>query len=98
MFGRLIEYLDSIRARDPAPRSRWEILLYPGVIALGLHRVAHRARVGHVQGQDLNTGDILQGFDMQVGGDNLRARIAKGQYRSAAYALRRSSYQHTFVG
>lgn len=41
MFGRLIEYLDSIRARDPAPRSRWEILLYPGVIALGLHRVAH---------------------------------------------------------
>ncbi len=34
-------YLDSIRARDPAPRSRWEILLYPGVLALGLHRVAH---------------------------------------------------------
>ena len=34
-------YLDSIMARDPAPRSRWEILLYPGVWALGLHRVAH---------------------------------------------------------
>lgn len=41
MFNSLIEYLDSIRARDPAPRSRWEILLYPGVLALGLHRVAH---------------------------------------------------------
>ncbi|GGD47787.1 serine acetyltransferase [Erythrobacter arachoides] len=41
MFDRLIAYLDSIHARDPAPRSRWEILLYPGVIALGLHRVAH---------------------------------------------------------
>lgn len=41
MFNRLIEYLDSIRARDPAPRSRWEILLYPGVIALGFHRIAH---------------------------------------------------------
>lgn len=41
MFGRLIEYLDSIRARDPAPRSRWEVLLYPGVIALGFHRIAH---------------------------------------------------------
>ena len=41
MFGALSEYLDSIRVRDPAPRSRWEILLYPGVLALGLHRVAH---------------------------------------------------------
>lgn len=41
MFSALTEYLDSIHARDPAPRSRWEILLYPGVLALGLHRVAH---------------------------------------------------------
>jgi serine O-acetyltransferase len=41
MLDRLTDYLDSIRARDPAPRSRWEILLYPGVLALGLHRVAH---------------------------------------------------------
>jgi serine O-acetyltransferase len=41
MFEPLISYLDSVRARDPAPRSRWEILLYPGVLALGLHRVAH---------------------------------------------------------
>nr|WP_326523980.1 serine O-acetyltransferase EpsC [Sphingomonas sp.] len=41
MMSGLIDYLDSIKARDPAPRSRWEILLYPGVLALGLHRVAH---------------------------------------------------------
>jgi len=41
MMRRLTGYLDSIKARDPAPRSRWEILLYPGVLALGLHRVAH---------------------------------------------------------
>lgn len=41
MFDRLRLYLDSVRARDPAPRSRWEVLLYPGVLALGLHRVAH---------------------------------------------------------
>ena len=34
-------YLASIKARDPAPRSRWEILTYPGVWAMGLHRVAH---------------------------------------------------------
>lgn len=37
----LLNYLDSIKARDPAPRSRWEILLYPGVWALGMHRIAH---------------------------------------------------------
>lgn len=41
-MGRLLDYLDSIKARDPAPRSRVEILLYPGVWALALHRVAHR--------------------------------------------------------
>ena len=41
MLDNLVAYLDSIRARDPAPRSRWEILLYPGVWAVGLHRFAH---------------------------------------------------------
>jgi len=41
MFVGLIDYLDSVKKRDPAPRSRWEVLLYPGVLALGLHRVAH---------------------------------------------------------
>ena len=41
MPDRLIAYLDSIRARDPAPHSRWEILLYPGVVAVGMHRAAH---------------------------------------------------------
>ena len=35
----LIEYLDSVKSRDPAARSRWEVLLYPGVWALGFHRV-----------------------------------------------------------
>ena len=42
MFQRLKAYLDSIHARDPAPRSRAEILLYPGVWAVAYHRVAHR--------------------------------------------------------
>ena len=37
----LITYLDSVKQRDPAPRSRWEILTYPGVWALGFHRIAH---------------------------------------------------------
>lgn len=41
MLSGLVAYLDSVKARDPAARSRWEILLYPGVIALAFHRVAH---------------------------------------------------------
>jgi len=41
MFNGLVAYLDSIKARDPAPRSRWEILLYPGLLAVGMHRIAH---------------------------------------------------------
>ena len=41
MTGALIDYLDSVKRRDPAARSRWEILLYPGVLALAFHRAAH---------------------------------------------------------
>ena len=41
MLEELTRYLDSVVARDPSPRSRWEVMLYPGVWALGLHRVAH---------------------------------------------------------
>ena len=41
MLGGLISYLDSIKARDPAPRSRMEIFLYPGVWAIFWHRIAH---------------------------------------------------------
>ncbi len=36
-----IDYLDSVKTRDPAARSRWDVVLYPGVWALGFHRVAH---------------------------------------------------------
>jgi serine O-acetyltransferase len=42
MFGRLKSYIDSIAQRDPAPRSRSEVLLYPGVWAFAYHRLAHR--------------------------------------------------------
>lgn len=42
MFARLLRYLDSIKARDPAPRSRAEILTYPGVWAVAFHKVAHQ--------------------------------------------------------
>ncbi|MES2903689.1 MAG: serine O-acetyltransferase EpsC [Pseudomonadota bacterium] len=37
----LTDYLDSVKTRDPAARSRWEVLLYPGAWALAFHRLAH---------------------------------------------------------
>ena len=37
----LLAYLDSVKARDPAARSRLDVLFYPGTIALGLHRISH---------------------------------------------------------
>src|SRR5881398_2794518 len=37
----LLAYLDSVKSRDPAARSRWDVLFYPGVAALALHRAAH---------------------------------------------------------
>ncbi len=65
MIGRLIAYLDSIKARDPAPRSRWEIMLYPGVWALGFHKVAHRlfrARLAElVEERDQERGLEIEG-------------------------------------
>lgn len=43
MAGRWVEGIEAVRARDPAARSRLEIVLcYPGVHAVALHRVAHR--------------------------------------------------------
>ncbi|MEY2893359.1 MAG: hypothetical protein RJA98_3267 [Pseudomonadota bacterium] len=44
MFQRLQEDIACILERDPAARSRWEVLTcYPGLHALVLHRWAHRA-------------------------------------------------------
>ena len=43
-FKTLREDIDSIIARDPAARSRWEVVLcYPGFQAILLHRMAHGA-------------------------------------------------------
>ena len=42
MFKRLIEDIDSIRQRDPAARSRFEVFLtYPGLHAVRWHRMAN---------------------------------------------------------
>jgi serine O-acetyltransferase len=48
MASGLISYLDSIKARDPAARSRWEVLLYPGAWAIAFHRLAHWLYVGEL--------------------------------------------------
>ncbi len=48
MFGSFGKYLSSVKSRDPAPRSTLEILTYPGVWALGFHRVAHWLFVGRL--------------------------------------------------
>ena len=48
MHSGLIGFLDSIKSRDPAARSRWDVLFYPGVLALGLHRLAHCLWVGEL--------------------------------------------------
>ena len=42
MFTRLREDIDCILDRDPAARTRWEVLTcYPGLHALWMHRIAH---------------------------------------------------------
>ncbi|HXF47428.1 MAG TPA: serine O-acetyltransferase [Burkholderiaceae bacterium] len=42
MFSRLREDIQCILERDPAARSRWEVLTcYPGLHALWMHRIAH---------------------------------------------------------
>ncbi|WP_180682015.1 serine O-acetyltransferase [Tepidicella baoligensis] len=42
MFARLKSDIDCILERDPAARSRWEVLTcYPGLHAVVLHRLAH---------------------------------------------------------
>lgn len=75
MLRNLIAYLDSVKARDPAPRSRAEILLYPGVWSLVFHRVAHRlyrARLFFLARAVNHLSRFLTGNDIHPG-----ARIGK---------------------
>lgn len=70
MFQGLIAYLDSVKARDPAPRSRWEILLYPGAWALFLHRIAHwlfEARLYFLARMVNHTSRFLTAIDIHPG-------------------------------
>lgn len=75
MVRNLLTYLDSVKARDPAPRSRAEILLYPGVWSLAFHRVAHRlyrARLYFLARAVNHFARFLTGNDIHPG-----ARIGK---------------------
>ena len=70
MFAGLVQYLDSIKARDPAPRSRWEVLLYPGLWALAWHRVAHalfNARLFFLARWANHMSRFLTGIDIHPG-------------------------------
>ena len=71
MFSRLREDLASVRERDPAARSTWEVLTcYPGVHALMLHRLAHAAwsRDFHWLGRFIShLGRFLTGIEIHPG-------------------------------
>lgn len=70
MWIRIVAFLDSIVARDPAPRSRWEVLLYPGVWAIAWHRLAHwlfEARLYFLARAINHLSRFLTGIDIHPG-------------------------------
>ena len=71
MFERLREDIASVIERDPAARSRWEVLTcYPGVHALVFHRLAHAAWCAelHWLGRFLShLGRMLTGIEIHPG-------------------------------
>jgi len=71
MFSRLREDIACILERDPAARSRWEVLTcYPGLHALVLHRLAHGfwLRGWHWLGRfTSHIGRFLTGIELHPG-------------------------------
>lgn len=71
IFKHFREDIDAVMARDPAARSRLEVMLcYPGLHALLFHRLAHKAwRAGwHVTGRFLShLGRLLTGIEIHPG-------------------------------
>ena len=71
MFSRLREDLANVLERDPAARSRWEVLTcYPGMHAVLLHRFAHGAWVRgfHWLGRfTSHVGRMLTGIEIHPG-------------------------------
>ena len=71
IIGRLVEDLDSFMARDPAARSRIEVILcYPGYHAILFYRLANALWRRHfnLMGRFIsNTGKILTGIEIHPG-------------------------------
>jgi len=71
VFKRLREDIDSIRARDPAAHSRFEVLLcYPGLHAVTVHRLSHWCwkRGARVLGRFLShLGRLFTGIEIHPG-------------------------------
>jgi serine O-acetyltransferase len=101
----LIAYLDSVKSRDPAARSRWDVLFYPGVTALGLHRVAHwlwEGRLFFVARLINHFARFLTGIDIHPG-----AKIGKRFFLDHGFSVIGESaeidddvtiYQHVTLG
>jgi len=71
MFDRLREDIECILERDPAARSRWEVLTcYPGLHALIFYRASHACRAAgfHWLGRFIsNTARFLTGIEIHPG-------------------------------
>lgn len=70
MSSGFIAYLESVKDRDPAARSRWDVLFYPGVWALGFHRIAHwlwEGRLHFVARLINHLARFLTGIDIHPG-------------------------------
>src|SRR5574338_261975 len=101
----LMAYLDSVKSRDPAARSRWDVLFYPGVLALGLHRIAHwlwEGRLFFVARLVNHFARFLTGIDIHPG-----ARIGRNFFLDHGFSVIGESaeigddvtiYQHVTLG
>jgi serine O-acetyltransferase len=71
MLSRLREDLECIRERDPAARSRWEVVTcYPGLHALWMHRLSHvcwRANLRWLARYISNVSRFLTGIEIHPG-------------------------------
>ena len=71
MFGRIREDIGSVLERDPAARSRLEVLLcYPGLWAVWIHRVSHslwRSKLRLPARMLSQVGRFLTGVDIHPG-------------------------------
>ena len=105
MQSGLIAYLDSVKSRDPAARSRWDVLFYPGVTALALHRVAHwlwEGRLFFLARLVNHLARFLSGIDIHPG-----AKIGKRFFLDHGFSVIGESaeigddvtiYQHVTLG